>query len=53
MQTKFINCPTCGKPLEYWTIADFIECTGCKAIIQVEPCEREEVIEEETIEVEV
>lgn len=39
MQTKFINCPTCGKPLEYWTIADFIECTGCKEIIQVEPYE--------------
>lgn len=56
MQTKFLNCPTCGKPLEYWTIADFIECTGCKTIIQVEPCEVEpEPIEEniEVIEVEV
>ena len=60
MQTKIINCPKCGKQLEYWTISDFIECTGCKEIIQVEPCEVEteetEVIDEtytEVIEVEV
>lgn len=40
MTTKFINCPNCGKNLEYWTKGDFIECTGCRAQIQVEPCEK-------------
>lgn len=59
MTTKFINCPTCGKNLEYWAEGDFIECTGCRAQVQVEPCEREaeqsEVVPEnvELIEVEV
>jgi ssDNA-binding Zn-finger/Zn-ribbon topoisomerase 1 len=58
MTTKIINCPKCGKQLEYWTISDFIECTGCKEQIQVEPCETKEteVIDEtftEVIEVEV
>lgn len=44
MTTKLINCPKCGKQLECWAIADFIECTGCKERIQVEPC-NPEVIE--------
>ena len=41
MTTKHTLCPNCGKSLEYWTESDFIECTGCRQQIQVEPCERE------------
>ena len=48
MQTKFTICPNCGKSLEYWTESDFIECTGCRQQIQVEPCERETEQAEET-----
>lgn len=42
MNTIEITCPNCGKQLEHWTEGDFIECTGCRAQIQVEPCAREE-----------
>jgi hypothetical protein len=53
MTTKTINCPKCAKQLEYWTIGDFIQCTGCKEIIQVEPCEvkKTEVFDETFVEV--
>ena len=56
MITKQINCPSCGKQLDYWTKGTKIECTGCKGAIQVEPCEevKEEVEEEiEVVEVHV
>jgi len=43
--------------MEYWTRNNFINCTKCKAVIEVEPCVEkvEEVIEEgiEIIEVNV
>lgn len=48
MTTKEINCPRCGKPLDYWTLGDFIECTGCKEQIQVEPCEPDEPSDQST-----
>lgn len=36
---KNINCPECNLKIEYWTKNNFIECTKCKNIIKVEPCE--------------
>lgn len=45
MITKQTSCSKCGKQLEYWTLKNFIECTGCREFIEVKPCE-EEVVEE-------
>lgn len=44
MDTKNIVCNNCGLNMEYWTKADFINCTKCGELITVEPCE-DEVIE--------
>lgn len=46
MDTIKIICPECQHSMEYWTRNNFINCTKCKAIIEVEPCE--EVVEELT-----
>jgi primosomal protein N' len=46
METIKITCPECNQTMEYWTRDNFINCTRCKAVIPVEPCE-EELIEEQ------
>lgn len=47
METKRVKCHNCGLLMEYWTTSNSIECTRCKARVEVEPCEE---IEEELIE---
>lgn len=39
METKKIVCPKCGLNMEYWTRNNFINCTKCGGIVEVEACE--------------
>lgn len=45
METIKIICPECKHQMEYWTRNNFINCTKCKARIEVEPCVEREVID--------
>jgi transcription initiation factor TFIIIB Brf1 subunit/transcription initiation factor TFIIB len=37
MNTIKITCPECKHQMEYWTRNNFILCTKCRAVIEVEP----------------
>jgi len=45
MITKETNCPKCNKLLEYWTLKEYIECTACKNVIGIEPCDPDVVVQ--------
>ena len=50
METIAISCPQCKHTMEYWTRNNFILCTKCRAVIEVEPTVSQEGVIEITSE---